>query len=63
VSNHLTYLLLSLANQLLQIISKDIHCSKCGGTGSYPKGTGGSNPADKAAGAWRWPFISISCRG
>jgi len=24
--------------------------------------TGGSFPGDKAAGAWRWPLTSFSCR-
>jgi len=26
---------------------------------SYPMGTGGSFPGDKAAGAWNWPYTSI----
>jgi hypothetical protein len=26
---------------------------------SYPVGTGGSFPGDKAAGAWSWPLTSI----
>jgi hypothetical protein len=30
-----------------------------GPSASYPMGTGGSFPADKAAGAWSWPLISI----
>jgi hypothetical protein len=30
---------------------------------SYPTGTRGSFPGDKAAGAWNWPLTSIQCRG
>jgi hypothetical protein len=30
---------------------------------SYPMGTTGSFPGDKAAGAWSWPLTSIWCRG
>jgi len=26
---------------------------------SYPMGTSGSSPADKAAGEWSWPLTSI----
>jgi hypothetical protein len=26
---------------------------------SYPMGTGGSFPGDKAAGVWSWPLVSI----
>jgi len=30
---------------------------------SYPKGTRGSYFRIKPAGAWSWPFTSISCQG
>jgi len=30
---------------------------------SYPTGTGGSFPRDKATGAWSWPLASIWCWG
>jgi hypothetical protein len=30
---------------------------------SYPMGTRGFFPGNKAAGAWIWPFTSIKCRG
>jgi len=30
---------------------------------SYLRGTRGSFPGNKAAGAWSWPLTSIQCRG
>jgi hypothetical protein len=30
---------------------------------SYPMGTRGSFPGDKATGAWSWPLTSIYCKG